>query len=211
MTIGDDGIASIDMGKCTDKKCPAGTNVGWPHRTDVEGCINFKPWRGDETGPKLITAIEATFGPIAFDLACTRENCKGREGLYHPQIDALSVDWATYLDGELGWLNPPIIPNPDTWDWTAKCALEAEKGARILLIAEAALDTAAFWQHMWPHAAIHILHPRMNYDGRNVPLMLVAYNVDPLPTACPALPPPQNSLNLWLWNSNLPLVLAGLK
>lgn len=152
----------------------------------------------DDTAPELITAVVATFGNLAVDLAATDENAKAPIWLTKEE-DSLTVDWHMY-DGIL-WLNPDA---GDQSAWSAKCAAEARKGAKILYLTEAALDTLEFWAHVWPHATVYMLHPRMSYDHRPVPLMLCAYNIRP----------PQvggdETANLFLWFWQPGIVISGI-
>lgn len=160
----------------------------------------------DETALELIQAVEATFGPLGIDLACTTANKKAPYGICYPHADALTVPWFELAAGDIGWLNPP--PG-DQFDWTRKCASEAKLGARILYITEAALDTAAFWVHVWPNADVYMLHPRTAYDGRPAPVMVCAFNVQPL--HLPRNAPTGENLVLWLWSNEPPLVVRSVK
>lgn len=140
----------------------------------------------DTSDPILIDAVQATFGTIAIDLAAQVGNNVVPRWIGE-ETDTFKIDWAEELDGGIGWLNPPV--NVDLTDWTAKCVKEAAKGAKILLFTEAALDTAAFWAHLWPNSAICILHPRLSYDHRIAPTMIAAFNCGYA----------HRTLNLWLW------------
>lgn len=141
----------------------------------------------DTSDPILIDAVQATFGTIYLDLAAQEENVVGSGAYISEERDTFTVDWAAELNGGIGWLNPPV--EHDLTKWTAKCVKEAAKGAKILLFTEAALDTAAFWAHLWPNSAICMLHPRLSYDHRIAPTMIAAFNCGYA----------HRTLNLWLW------------
>lgn len=143
----------------------------------------------DTSDPLLIAAVQRTFGTITVDLAAQKENAVVHNYISEAE-NTFTVDWTQYLDGGLGWLNPPT--EVDLTNWTAKCVKEAGRGARILLFTEAALDTAAFWAHLWPNAAICMLHPRISYDHRIAPTMIAAFNTRYA----------HRSLNLWLWEQD---------
>ena len=63
-----------------------------------------------ETPRDFIAAVEAKFGPIAWDLAAQANTCKARDPLayFDRAHDSLIQDWAAC--GTLGrtWLNPPF-------------------------------------------------------------------------------------------------------
>lgn len=144
----------------------------------------------DTSDPILIAAVQQTFGPIFIDLAAQEENAVV-QAYIDKERDTFTVDWAEWLHGRVGWLNPPA--EDDLVVWSKKCVEEAAKGAKILLFTEAAMDTAAFWAHLWPNSAICVLHPRLSYDHRIAPTMIAAFNCGYA----------HRSLNLWLWESNL--------
>jgi hypothetical protein len=84
----------------------------------------------------FMAAVEEKFGPIAWDLAATLDNCKSGTGhLITPEQDSLTVNWheldCSLCVSRLLWLNPPysnIAP------WARKCAAEKQLGAEILLL-----------------------------------------------------------------------------
>ena len=112
----------------------------------------------------LREAVCRRFGMPELDLACSTElrDQFGAKGLYVEQVDSLKMPWADNLvNGGLGWLNPPyrrIGP------WAEKCALEASKGAKILLLVPAAVGSN--WYHDFVHqrAMTLILKGRPAFD-----------------------------------------------
>lgn len=113
---------------------------------------------------EFIRAVEARFGPIAFDLACTRENCKAPAGYYHPEVDALAASWSMdHPEGNL-WLNPPFA---DIAPWAAKCAAaDSLRRGFIFLLVPASVGTEWFARHVNGKAFVLGLSPRITFDGQ---------------------------------------------
>lgn len=79
-------------------------------------------------------------------------------------LDAFSHSWpdVTFKFGLL-WLNPEFS---DIERWALRCRLEAERGARILLLTPAAM-TNWFRDHVQGVADTYFLHGRLMFDGKN--------------------------------------------
>lgn len=119
------------------------------------------------TPREFMAAVEARFGPIAFDLAAHADNAKARRwfGPGGDAEDALAEPWhdlITFGDGLL-WLNPPFA---DIAPWAAKCAREANAGANILLLVPAAVGSNWFRDHVFNRAAVYLLNGRLSFDGK---------------------------------------------
>ncbi len=112
------------------------------------------------TPREFICAIEGRFDLIEIDLAATKTNAKAGRFL-SPKENSLKQDWAALLKGKLGYLNPPFDP---ITPWVDKCVEEAVKGARIVLLSRASIDTAWFWK-MLPHCTVYALSPRIKFVG----------------------------------------------
>jgi hypothetical protein len=128
---------------------------------------------------ELIAAVERKFGALTIDLAATARDTKA-PNFITPDENSLSskVDWGMRIGSGIGWLNPP--PG-DLAPWSAKAAYTARyHGSRILMIAQAAIDAPWWWRDVWnvPSASIHVLTPRVSYDGLPLPVVVVAYNFD---------------------------------
>jgi phage N-6-adenine-methyltransferase len=111
------------------------------------------------TPPELIEAVERRFGPLAVDLAATAANTKAP--LYLTEADDSLVQPWHELSGLL-WLNPPfrhIEP------WAAKCAAEAEFGARIALLVLASVGTNWYRDHVHGRALVLFLNGRITFVG----------------------------------------------
>ena len=114
---------------------------------------------------EFIRAVEARFGRLDFDLACTRENAKAPSGYYFPEVDALRRVWAL-LDGNL-WLNPPFA---NIAPWAAKCAEESRRRTGlILLLTPASIGTDWFAEHVNRKAMVFGLSPRLTFEGTTDP------------------------------------------
>jgi hypothetical protein len=72
----------------------------------------------------------------------------------------LAVPWHE-IPGLL-WLNPPFA---ESKRWAAKCAREASLGAKIALLVPANIGAAWFWDHVFPHAHVLALYPRIAFVG----------------------------------------------
>ncbi len=140
-----------------------------------------KPGRSKQdygTPMAFIRAVEARFGRLAFDLACTKANKKADWG-YMPEMgdDALTKDWAAdHPEGTL-WLNPPFA---DIGPWAEKCKAEsAGRHGLILLLTPASIGCTWFSQHLLGSAIVLGLSPRLTFEGTTAPypkdLMLSVY------------------------------------
>lgn len=145
-----------------------------------------------ETPNEFITALFRKFGYIRADLACTTANKKLPRGLCHDEgTDSLTVDWTAYLDGRPGYLNPPFDP---VEPWVAKCAIEYQRGARILLLCRASIDANWWWDYVQLNAVVYALTPRIKFVGAEQgypsPLVLCTFNV---------LGTPGGPIQRWRW------------
>lgn len=115
--------------------------------------------------PAFIEAVERRFGPLTFDLACTRENKKASCGLYFPETDALTVDWSP-MPGNL-WLNPPFA---NIEPWAAKLAAECrDRQGFALFLTPASVGSNWFARHVKDNAMVLGLSPRMTFEGETTP------------------------------------------
>lgn len=81
--------------------------------------------------------------------------------------DALKQDWAWLSKQDpIGWLwlNCEFS---DCETWAAKCASEAERGARILLLTPASVGSNWFANNIARTADVHLLNGRLCFDGVN--------------------------------------------
>ncbi len=115
----------------------------------------------------FVRAVEAKWGPMVADLACTRENAKAPAGYYHPEIDALDRDWAgDHPTGNL-WLNPPFA-NIDPW--AEKCAWHGvRRDGLIFLLTPASIGTEWFRARVWGNARVLGVSPRLTFEGSEDP------------------------------------------
>lgn len=108
----------------------------------------------------FIRAVEAKFGPLAWDLAATAENHKAPRWIT-PEQDTFKQNWAALLDGGLGWLNPEFDPMRV---WVAKCSMEQQRGAEVLSLAPASIGSNWFWDHVQPYATVYSVG-RIPFEG----------------------------------------------
>lgn len=133
-------------------------------------------------------AVVARFGYPHVDLACTRENVFGREGLHTPAWDSLQVDWRDWIPYQparpYGWLNPPfahIAP------WAKKAA---ESGARVLMLVPAAIGSNWYRDYVHKHARVYALNGRLDFGSGPYPkdCTLCDYGDEP-------------GLEIWSWQT----------
>lgn len=126
-----------------------------------------------ETPNDLFRLVMAEFN-ITWDLAATKDNAKVANFIT-PEQDTFKVSWHE-LPGYL-WLNPPFA---DVTPWVEKCAKEMELGAKIILLAQASVDSN--WYRNWvePYASMRWLSPRLVFVGHKnsfpKPMMLAVYD-----------------------------------
>lgn len=113
---------------------------------------------------EFIRAVEAKFGPLAWDLAATDDNRKAPRWIT-PEQDTFKQNWAELLNGGLGWLNPEFDPMVVS---VRKCALEQRRGAEFIALAPASISTNWFWDHVQPNATVYSLTPRICFVGSHV-------------------------------------------
>jgi len=128
------------------------------------------------TPVEFLRAVKERFGKIGWDLAASAENNVAPEGCYFDeQDDALTKSW-TGLTNDWLWLNPPFARNAE---FAAKCHAESLKGAPILFLTPASVDSNWFADHVAPYAHSLWLGSRIQFvgakDGYPKPLMLSVY------------------------------------
>jgi len=135
-----------------------------------------RSWQDYETSKEFISAVEKRFGALRWDLAARADNAKAPAYLHCSNgHDSLKVEWHG-LQGNL-WLNPPYN---DMEPWAKKCAEEGEKGAKILLLVPASVDSNWWSDYVHKQAMVLFLHPRLSFDGKNPypkPLALCCYRL----------------------------------
>jgi DNA N-6-adenine-methyltransferase (Dam) len=129
-----------------------------------------------ETPRDLLDAVEARFGPLTCDLACTKINAKAKD-CFTP-TDVIQRPWPSV--GIL-WLNPEY---GDIATWSARCA--AWRGchnARLLLLVPASVGSNWYRDHVHGRALVLALNPRVQFVGHTHPyprdLVLASYGDRP--------------------------------
>jgi phage N-6-adenine-methyltransferase len=135
-----------------------------------------------ETPQELIEAVERDFGCIVFDLAASILNRKDHN-FFGEGHNSLVQNWVSCFnkhkddyDANFLWLNPPY---KNVKPWMEKCRDESAKGAKILTLTLAAIDTSWYRKIVAPNAASYILTDRVTFVGEKYsftkPLMLTEW------------------------------------
>lgn len=115
----------------------------------------------------FIRAVEAKWGPLVHDLACTRENAKAPSGYYFPEDDAFKHSWSKDFPSGNLWLNPPFA-NIDPW--AERCAWEGiRRDGLIFLLTPASIGTDWFRARVWGNARVLGISPRLTFEGTDDP------------------------------------------
>lgn len=131
------------------------------------------------TPREFLTAVEARFGPIVWDLACDSKNCvtgSGNGFRFDLGEDGLVEQWE-HLGGrgDVLWLNPPFA---NIRPWVEKAGTY-EGLATIAMLLPASIGTDWFAEHVHNKAYVLGLSPRMTFVGEKDPypkdLMLLVY------------------------------------
>lgn len=127
------------------------------------------------TPKAFLRSVEALLGePIKFDLACNFQNHVADLDFSYTveTCDSLTSPWPSKGNG-LSWLNPPfnrIAP------WAAKCA---DSSGQIAMLVPASVGANWFWDHVYGHARVLPIYPRLTFVGHEDPfpkdLMLCVY------------------------------------
>jgi site-specific DNA-methyltransferase (adenine-specific) len=118
---------------------------------------------------------------FVFDLACSKDNCKTRDG-FTIEDDAIEQDWYNItLDTKGGWLwlNPPYSKCKEFVD---KSYSEMLLGAKIVMLIPSRTDTKWFHEFIYNKEGVRIkfIKGRLKFgDSKNsapFPSMLVIFN-----------------------------------
>lgn len=120
------------------------------------------------TDPLLFEVLNRRFN-FTWDLACNEDNCLVKDGetvsgWSQPEFDSLIMPW--YAHDGWQWLNPPF---KDIKPWAMKCAEEARKGAKIVMLTPASVGSKWFADHVYPNAYVRILTGRVTFQGHSTP------------------------------------------
>jgi len=121
------------------------------------------------TDPVFWDILDGHFG-FTWDLACNYDNCLVRDntgdpmGYYFPDRDALKESW--HIFGGWFYLNPPY---KDCKIWAAKCALEMERGAKIVMLTPASVGSNWFKDSVYKKASVRLLNGRLTFKGHKTP------------------------------------------
>lgn len=115
------------------------------------------------TTPELLASIQARFGLIGFDAASNNAHvCRFWAGPGSAiATDGLVIDWPRDC---IVWINPPFA---QCRAWARKCAAEADRGVRSLLLTPLSPETSWYEQHVEGHALVLALRPRVRFVGHS--------------------------------------------
>lgn len=115
-----------------------------------------------QTPPEFLAAVRERFGRIIFDAAAAAPNvCAAWAGPGSAiAADGLVIAWPR--DG-LVWCNPPYR---DCRAWAAKCAAEARRGVRAVLLTPLSLETRWF-EAVERECCALVLRPRLQFVGHD--------------------------------------------
>jgi phage N-6-adenine-methyltransferase len=121
----------------------------------------------------LLDAVEARFGPIVVDLACTESNKVCINGYAWPETNSLEKSWP---DGPICWLNPEFA---NIGPWVKKASFcWHQRGWKLVLVPA---SVGSEWFRIWvrPFAYTLFLNPRVTFVGEQHPypkdLLLACY------------------------------------
>jgi phage N-6-adenine-methyltransferase len=124
---------------------------------------------------EFIDAVVKRFGPLEWDLACTRSNQKTKYGYTYPEQDSLRQLWYPIVGN--AWLNPPF---DNIGEWAQKLAYECvDRKAFTFFLTPASIGTEWFAKYVAGKAMVLGLSPRLTFEGCDDPypkdLMLSVY------------------------------------
>lgn len=108
---------------------------------------------------ELIRAIEARWGTLTVDLAARANNAKAPRFIT-PELDSFKQNWAEWIGGGIGWLNPEFA---DIAPWAQRCKLYATH--RIIMLTPASIGSEWFAEHCEGAAKVVGLRPRLTFEG----------------------------------------------
>lgn len=132
------------------------------------------------TPPELVAAVEARFGPLGWDMACSLENSVVGRRAGSVSItaadDSLGFPWVGVLDLRGAWCNPPFN---DMGPWAAQCESVRHRLGWTLLLGPASVDACWYRDHVHHKAMVLPLRGRVTFLGEThsypKPLMIAAY------------------------------------
>lgn len=112
-------------------------------------------WR---TPRVLYDALNAEFR-FGLDAATSPDNPLGTPAFFTAADDGLAQDWSGY---GATFLNPPY---KGAAAWIAKAAAEAKKGATVVMLLAARVDTKAWHDYIHGKAEVRFIRGRLRFDG----------------------------------------------
>lgn len=122
------------------------------------------------TPPDLVAYVKGRW-PVAVDLAASVENAICNQFMSEA-ANSLVIDWAVTLQvaGQanpwprpVGWLNPPFGKLDP---WMEKCREEALRGAHVVALVPASIESGWFAQHVYAGpCTVYVLKGRLKFPG----------------------------------------------
>lgn len=162
------------------------------------------------TPRSFLNLVERKFGPITWDLAATAAHAVTQGGRYFGpdhvlpnERDALcpQLPWPRATGLAWCWLNPPFAAIAP---WAKKCAAEASRGCKILLLVPASIGSNWYWSRVAPYARTfsvgRMVFVERHADGSETPVVDSKGKPAPFPKdlmlAAYGLP---SGLERWRW------------
>lgn len=121
----------------------------------VSACVFSSATVEWETPKKLFTDLDRRFH-FTLDVCATPENAKC-ENFFTKDINGLAQSW----EGQRCWMNPPY--GKDIGLWCEKAMLEAQKGALVVGLLPARVDTRYWKKYVEPHADLRFIQGRLSF------------------------------------------------
>ena len=119
------------------------------------------PAREDWCTPLRVVELLNDFGPVRLDPCSNHQSIVGAP--YRFYADGLESDWNEDSAGGLIYANPPFGASKIT-PWITKAANEASRGAEIILMSPASVDTKWF-RPLWKADALCFVAGRLTFLG----------------------------------------------
>jgi DNA N-6-adenine-methyltransferase (Dam) len=158
------------------------------------------------TPPEFLAAVVKRLGPIAWDVAATKENAVAARflgpGSPHaenalaaswtslgralvPKVEAAHAprglaDWLPIEPAPILWLNPPY---GDIRPWAERASLSRDRGLRLAMLVPASVGANWFSDFVHERARVLALHPKLTFVGHKAAypkdLILCVYGETP--------------------------------
>lgn len=119
--------------------------------------VHFSSEKHDWTTPRdFFNKLDAEFN-FSLDAAATNENALCSD-YFTEEDDGLAQDWTGTV-----WVNPPY--GRQIGAWIRKAHAESLKGATVVMLIPARVDTAAWHDVIFPHAEVRFVRGRLKFGA----------------------------------------------